>query len=99
MDVLRQDLRAAIAAMRRAPAVAVTAVVTLALGIGATLAVFATVHGVLLRPLPYADPAQLVRVWEERPGGASPAGNRWLSRSTYVGWLEHGRTLDALGGY
>src|SRR5215207_4664577 len=99
MDVLRQDLRAAIAAMRRAPAVSVTAVITLALGIGATLAVFATLHGVLLRPLPYAHPEQLVRVWEERPGGTSPAGNRWLSRGTYAGWLAQMRTIDALGGY
>ena len=99
MDVLRQDLRAAFAAMRRAPAVSLTAVVTLALGIGATLAVFATLYGVLLRPLPYANPDRLVRLWEERPGGASPAGNRWLSRGAYAGWLEHPRTLDALGGY
>ena len=99
MDVLRQDLRAAIAAMRRAPAVSSTAVITLALAIGATLAVFATLHGVLLRPLPYASPGQLVRVWEERPGGASPAGNRWLSRGAYDGWLAQARTLDALGGY
>ena len=70
--------------MRRARAVSLTAMVTLALGIGATLAVFATLHGVLLRPLPYAAPGQLVRLWEERPGGASPAGNRWLSRPTYA---------------
>ncbi len=99
VDVLRQDLRAAFGAMRRAPAVSLTAIVTLALGIGATLAVFATLYGVLLRPLPYANPERLVRLWEERPGGASPAGNRWLSRGAYAGWLEHPRTLDGLGGY
>ena len=99
MDVLRQDLRAAIATMRRAPVISLTAVATLGLAIGATLAVFATVHGVLLRPLPYASPGQLVRVWEERPGGTSPAGNRWLSRGTYAGWVARTRTLDALGGY
>jgi putative ABC transport system permease protein len=99
MDVLRQDLRAALAAMRRDPAVSLTAIGTLALGIAAALAVFATVHGVLLRPLPYANPDRLVRLWEERPGGASPAGNRWLSRGAYAGWQEHARTLDALGGY
>jgi putative ABC transport system permease protein len=99
MDVLRQDLRAAITAMRRAPAVSLTAVITLALAIGATLAVFATLHGVLLRPLPYAYPGQLVRVWEERPGGTSPAGNRWLSQGAYAGWRGRTLTLDALGGY
>jgi len=72
MDVLRQDLRAALTAMRRAPAVSLTAIVTLAVGIGAALAVFATVHGVLLRPLPYANPDRLVRLWEERPAERLP---------------------------
>ncbi len=85
--------------MRRSPGFSATALVTLALGIGSTTAVFSIVHGVLLRPLPYAAPNRLVRVWEEYPGGASPAGNRWLSRATYAGWLEQSRTLDALGGY
>jgi putative ABC transport system permease protein len=99
MDILRQDVRSALVAMRRAPGFAATALITLALGIGATTAVFSIVQGVLLRPLPYADPARLVRLWEEYPGGVSPAGNRWLSRSTYSVWREHTRTVDALGGY
>jgi putative ABC transport system permease protein len=99
MDVLRRDVRSALVAMRRAPGFAATAVVTLALGIGATTAVFSIVHGVLLRPLSYADPDRLVRLWEEHPGGVSPAGNRWLSRPTYAVWRERTRTLDALGGY
>ena len=89
----------ALVTMRRAPGFAATALITLALGIGATTAVFSIVQGVLLRPLPYADSGRLVRLWEEYPGGASPAGNRWLSRSTYAVWREHARTLDALGGY
>jgi putative ABC transport system permease protein len=99
MDALRQDVRSALVAMRRSPGFAATALITLALGVGATTAVFSIVHGVLLRPLPYADQDRLVRVWEEYPGGVSPAGNRWLSRSTYAGWRERTQTVDALGGY
>ena len=99
MEVLLRDLRAALVSMRRAPGFAATALITLALGVGATTAVFSVVHGVLLRPLPYAAPDRLVRLWEEYPGGVSPAGNRWLSRSTYAVWRENARTLDALGGH
>ena len=94
-----QDVRLAFLTIRRAPAFALTALVTLALGIGASTAVFSVISGVLLRPLPYPGQDRLVRVWEEHPGGVSPAGNRWLSRSTYVMWRDRMRTLDALGGY
>jgi putative ABC transport system permease protein len=99
VNALRQDIRSVIVTMRRAPGFAATALLTLALGIGATTAVFSIIQGVLLRPLPYANPERLVRVWEEYPGGVSPAGNRWLSRSTYAVWRERTHTLDALGGY
>jgi predicted permease len=99
MGALRQDLRSALAAMRRAPGFTATALVTISLGVGATTAVLAVVHGILLRPLPYAAPERLVRIWEEHPGGVSPAGNRWMSRGAYAVWQPQTRTLDALGGY
>jgi putative ABC transport system permease protein len=92
-------MRGALASIRRTPGFAATVLVTLALGIGATTAVSSIVYGILLRPQPYPNPDRLVRVWEERPGGASPAGNRWLSRSTYALWRQRSATLDALGGY
>ena len=96
---LRQDLRFALTAMRRAPGFTATALFTLALGVGATTAAVAVVHDVLLEPLAYAAPRELVRIWEERPPGVSPAGNRWLSRGAYLAWRPHTRTLEALGGY
>jgi putative ABC transport system permease protein len=99
VSLLGQDVRSGWTALRRAPAFTVTAIATLALAIGATTSALASVYGVLLRPLPYAAPERLVRVWEERPGGVSPAGNRWLSRGAYAVWQTQSRTLDALGGY
>src|SRR5882724_7045561 len=85
--------------MRRNAGFAAAAVITLALGIGATTAVFSIVYGVLLRPLPYPAGDRLVRLWEEHPGGVSPAGNRWLSNHTYFVWVARPRTLDGIGAY
>jgi predicted permease len=64
MNDLLLDLRYAVRTLRNAPGFAVAAVVTLALGIGATTAIFSVVHQVLLRDLPYDDAGRLVIIWE-----------------------------------
>ena len=78
MNTLIRDFRYALRQLRRAPGFTLTAVVTLALGLGATAAVYSVIHSVLLSPLPYADPDRLVGVAftppQERPN-AEQAGS------------------------
>ena len=62
MAAIRQDLAYALRALRKQPGFTVTAVFTLALGIGANIAIFALVNAILLKPLPFADPDRLMMV-------------------------------------
>ena len=68
LEDLAADTRHALRHLRRRPVFALTAVATLALGIGANLTIFSAVEAVILRPLPFADPGRLVMLWEENPG-------------------------------
>ena len=64
MQTLLRDLTYAFRQLAKAPSFTFTAVLTLALGIGASTAIFSVVYGVLLRSLPYYKPDQIVRMWE-----------------------------------
>ncbi|HKF50225.1 MAG TPA: ABC transporter permease [Terracidiphilus sp.] len=68
MGILLKDVRRALRALAAAPTFTVTAVLSLAIGIGANTAIFSIVDGLLIRPLPYADADRLVILWNRSPG-------------------------------
>ena len=75
METVIQDLRYAARALRRSPAFVMITVLTLALGIGANLAIFTLVNAVLLQPLPFPEPERLIRVFDDLNGaGATDVG-------------------------
>jgi putative ABC transport system permease protein len=92
MDTLLHDLRYALRALRQHPGFTLTAVLTLGLGIGANVAIFSVVNAVLLRPLPFAEPDRLVRVW-----GLHPAiGHESASLPDFLDWRAETPSLAGL---
>ena len=103
-EILRQDVRYAIRSLARTPGFAITAVLVVALGVGANAAAFSLADFVLLRPLSFPEPDRLVRVWETTPGYGrmeySPANYRdtkAMSRS-FTGMAAHtDRAMNLVG--
>ena len=83
-----QDLRYGLRMMRRSPGFAAVAVLTLALGIGANTAIFSVVNAVLLRPLPYRDPARLVTVLHDGWKPVAPAN--------FLDWREQSSSFESI---
>jgi predicted permease len=94
---LAQDARYAVRVLARNPGFAGVAVVTLALGIGATTTVFSAVHAVLLRPLPYPSSNRLVEIWSSMPASGVPRSQSALP--DYRAWRVRNRTFEEIGAY
>jgi predicted permease len=92
METLFQDLRYALRQLRKSPGFAVVAIATLALGIGVNTIIFSVVNGVLLSPLPFADPDRLVTLHENKPnfeGGS-------ISYPNFRDWQKNNRTFSSM---
>jgi putative ABC transport system permease protein len=96
LERLSQDLRFAARMLRRSPGFAAVAVCTLALGIGATTAIFTVVNAIVLRPLPFPDPARLVMVWETLPDSTRP---NVVQTQNFLDWHARARAFDGIAAF
>jgi predicted permease len=97
MDSLRQDLRIAARSLVRTPGFTAIALITLALGIGANTAIFSIVSGVILRPLSYPKPEQLMYLTTQFP--ALGFDQFWVSPPEYMEFREFNQSFAAVGAF
>jgi putative ABC transport system permease protein len=97
MDDIGRDVVFGLRQLRRSPGFSVAAVLTLALGIGATTAIFSVLNGVLLRPSPFAHSDRLVMLWEtDTRSGTTREPGAWPD---YIDFRDRTRTFDALAAF
>lgn len=89
------DLRYGIRGLLKRPGFTVIAVITLALGIGANTAIFSVVNGVLLRPLPYAEPERLVSLWEVQTN----QDHSQFSPAEFLDYQDQNQSFSAMAAY
>src|SRR3954447_23188127 len=94
MEAVRQDLRYALRTFLKTPSFTFVALLTLALGIGATTVIFSIVHAVLLQPLPFRDSSRLVVVWERN--FARDRARNVVGPANFVRWREQNKVFEAM---
>lgn len=94
------DLRLGLRVLLRNPAFSVTAVLLLALGIGANTAIFSVVNAVLLRPLPYENSSRIMQIWHVPPGKSFPGLTLFaVSPANYLDWQSENHSFEAMAAY
>ena len=96
---VRMDVQYALRSLRKNSAFAVAAIATLGLGIGATLAVFTVVNGVLVRPLPYKDPSGVAMIWISSPNENGGTSNLPLTSGFYNDLEHDSRSFEAIAAF
>ncbi|HET6176806.1 MAG TPA: ABC transporter permease [Candidatus Sulfotelmatobacter sp.] len=94
MKTLGQNARYSVRLLRKNPGFTVVAAITLALGIGANTAIFSVIYAVLLAPMPYPEPNQLVMVWSRVQGG-----NNVVAAGDFLDWKQQNKTFQDINAW
>ena len=95
-----RDVRSGVRALVHSPIFTAVTVLSLALGIGANTAIFSVVNGLLLRPLPYPEPEQIVDVWHTPPQQSFPGLDKFsVSPGNYLDWKAQSSTFEQMAVY
>src|SRR6478735_2446034 len=97
LETAARDVRYALRGLRLNPGFATTAVLSLTLGIGASVAIYTVADNLLLRPLPYPDAKQLVMLYEMNPHRDSK--RNVISPANYFDWKAQSSSFSAIGGF
>ena len=95
-ETFSQDIRYGLRILRKNPGFSLIAIVTIAMGIGASTAIFSVVNSVLLRPLPYEQPERLVQVWESNPQRGDE--RNVVNPVNFLDWREQNQAFASMAG-
>src|SRR5262249_55129522 len=95
MEALVHEVRQSFRTLFRNPSFSLIAILALALGIGVNSAIFSVVNGVLLKPLAFREPSQLVRIWEKW-GGFDQGSCSYLN---FKDWRDRNQSFEKMGAY